>query len=144
MLRLLIKIIIWFFQSLSKSDAELRIENLALRQQLAVFKDKRPRPKLQYADRSFWVSISRAWPKWTNALIIVKPDTVTKWHRKGFRIYWKWKSKQKRITGRPRIEKEIRDLIRKMATENNWGAPRIDCARSTTVLVDPIEKLQHA
>jgi putative transposase len=121
MCRLLLKTIIWFFQTLFKSEANLRIENLALRQQLAVF----TRPKLHNADRSFWVAISRAWPTWTNALIIVKPDTVTKWHRKGFRLYWRWKSKRKRKPGRPRIDKEIRVLIRRMATENNWGAPRI-------------------
>ena len=124
MFRLFISLIIWLVRFFFKTDHDLRIENLALRQQLAVFKDKRPRPKLRDADQRFWVALRSAWPKWTNALIFVKPGTVTKWHRRGFRLFWKWKSKTKR-PGRPRISREIRDLIRKMAIENSWGAPRI-------------------
>jgi len=124
MFRLLIRITIWLVRLLFKSDHDLRIENLALRQQLAVFKDKRPRPKIQDADQAFWVALRNAWPKWTNALILVKPDTVTKWHRKGFRLFWRWKSKTRK-PGRPRISKEIRGLILKMSCENGWGAPRI-------------------
>ncbi len=80
MFRLLIRIIIWLIRFLFKSEHDLRIENLALRQQLAIFKDKRPRPKIQDPDKAFWVALRSAWPKWTNALILVKPDTVTKWH----------------------------------------------------------------
>ena len=124
MFRVFIMLIIWLVQSLFKSEDDLRIENLALRQQLAVFKDKRPRTNLQNADRAFWVALRSAWARWTNALILVKPDTVTKWHRKGFRLFWRWKSKPRK-PGRPRIEKEIRDLILKIALENGWGAPRI-------------------
>ncbi len=124
MFRIFIMVIIWLFRSLFKSEHDLRIENLALRQQLAVFKDKRPRPTLQNSDRAFWVTLRKAWPRWTNALIIVKADTVTKWHRKGFRLYWRWKSKPRK-SGRPRISQEIRTLIQKMALEKDWGAPRI-------------------
>jgi putative transposase len=124
MFRLLIRIIIWLIRFLFKSEHDLRIENLALRQQLAVFKDKRPRPKIQDPDQAFWVALRSAWPIWTNALILVKPDTVTKWHRRDFRLFWRWKSKTRK-SGRPRISREIRDLILKMARENGWGAPRI-------------------
>jgi putative transposase len=124
MFRLLIRITIWFVRFLFKSEYDLRIENLAMRQQLAVFKNQRPKPKIQDADQAFWVALRNAWPRWTNALILVKPDTVTKWHRKGFRLFWKWKSRPWK-PGRPRISREIRDLILKMACENGWGAPRI-------------------
>ena len=124
MFRLLIKITIWLIRSLSKSEYDLRIENLVLRQQLAVFKEKRPRPRIKDPDQAFWVVLRGTWPKWTNALILVRPETVAKWHRKGFRLFWKWKSKKRR-PGRPRVSKEIRDLILKMASENGWGAPRI-------------------
>jgi putative transposase len=72
-----------------------------------------------------WVILSRFWPKWRNCLLLVKPDTVIAWHRKGFRLYWKWKSRPGRI-GRPRTSKEIRDLIRNMSACNVlWGAPRL-------------------
>jgi transposase InsO family protein len=95
-----------------------------LRQQLAILKRKTKRPKLTKADRAFWVGLSRLWPDWRSALIVVKPETVIGWHRKGFRLYWTWKSRNR--SGRPRIDAEIRTLIRRMARENpTWGAPRI-------------------
>ena len=124
MFRLLIRITIWLSRSLFKSEHDLRIENLALRQQLAIFKNKRPTPRIKDPDQAFWVTLRSSWPKWTNALILVKPDTVAKWHRKGFRLFWKWKSRTRK-PGRPRISREIRGLILKMACENGWGAPRI-------------------
>jgi hypothetical protein len=103
---------------------ELAIENLALRQQLAVVQRKTKRPKLTKADRAFWVALSRLWPDWQSALILVKPQTVIGWHRKGFKLYWTWKSRHR--GGRPPIDAEIRTLIRRMARENpTWGAPRI-------------------
>jgi len=107
-----------------KSQGELALENLALRQQLAVLKRKTKRPKLRKTDRAFWVALSRLWPDWQDALILVKPKTVIGWHRKGFRLYWSWKSRNR--GGRPPIDAEIRMLIRRMARENpTWGAPRI-------------------
>jgi transposase InsO family protein len=107
-----------------KSQRELALENLALRQQLAILHRKTKRPKLTKADRAFWVALSRLWPDWQNALILVKPQTVIRWHRKGFRLYWTWKSRNK--GGRPQIDAEIRTLIRRMVRENpTWGAPRI-------------------
>ena len=107
-----------------RSQRELALENLALRQQLAVLKCTAKRPKLSTADRLFWVALSRLWTGWPHALILVKPDTVIRWHRKGFKLYWTWKSRHR--AGRPRIDAEIRMLIRRMARENPiWGAPRI-------------------
>jgi transposase InsO family protein len=107
-----------------KSQRELALENLALRQQLAVVKRKVKRPKLTKADRAFWVALSRLCPDWQNAVILVKPETVIGWHRKGFKLYWTWKSRNR--GGRPPIDGELRTLIRRMARENaTWGAPRI-------------------
>ena len=107
-----------------KTQRELALENLALRQQLAILHRGTKRPKLNNADRAFWVALSRLWPEWQNALILVKPETVIGWHRKGFRLYWTWKSRNR--GGRPRIDGEIRMLIRRMARENpTWGAPRV-------------------
>ena len=79
---------------------------------------------LTNADRAFWLALSRLWPDWQHALILVKPETVIRWHRKGFRLYWTWKSRIR--GGRPPIDAEIRALIRRMARENpTWGASRI-------------------
>ena len=93
-----------------KSRRELALENLALRQQLAILKHKTKRPNLSKADRAFWVALCRLWPDWQNALILVKPETVIGWHRKGFRLYWTWKSRNR--GGRPPIDRELRTLIR--------------------------------
>ena len=96
---------------------------LALRQQLAVYAQKHPRTHLAPIDRAFWVAMSRFWPRWKNSLVIVKPQTVVSWHRKGFRLYWK--SISKRGPGRPSISAELRDLIRRLACENPWRARKI-------------------
>ncbi len=107
-----------------KPQRELALENLALRQQLAILQRKTKRPKLTQGDRAFWVALCSLWPDWHRALLIVKPQTVIGWHRKGFKLYWTWKSRHR--GGRPPIDAEIRTLIRRIATENpTWGAPRI-------------------
>jgi hypothetical protein len=107
-----------------RPQRELALENLALRQQLAIVQRKTKRPRLTQADRAFWVALCGLWPDWHNALIIVKPETVIRWHRKGFKLYWTWKSRHR--GGRPRIDAELRTLIRRMAREDpTWGAPRI-------------------
>jgi transposase InsO family protein len=104
--------------------ADLYLEIVALRQQVAVLKRKRPRPPLQSLDRFFWTTLRNLWPRWSDVLVIVKPETVSNWHRQGFRLYWRWRSKLRR--GRPSTSGEIRGLIRRMAAENlNWGAPKI-------------------
>jgi hypothetical protein len=102
----------------------LAAENLVLRQQLATFKVKRHRPRIGTIDRAFWLAARRLWSRWAEALVIVKPETVVRWHRRGFRLYWAWISRRRRRGRRP-ISLEIRGLIRRMAEENGWGAPRI-------------------
>ena len=105
--------------------AALHTEILALRQQVAVLKRKRPRPSLRKADRVFWVILSCLWPGWRHALAIVRPETVIGWHRKGFRLFWTWKSRRRK-PGRPPVSRQIRHLVRRMSRENTrWGAPRL-------------------
>ena len=112
-------------RALLRDRAELAVENLALRQQLAVLKEKTKRPKLRPRDRVFWVWLSRFWANWRSVLLVVQPDTVVGWHRQGFKLYWRWKSRTGKV-GRPKIELEIRRLIRRMAQENpSWGVPRL-------------------
>src|SRR5256712_13363346 len=104
---------------------EVALENLALRQQLAVMKRQYPRPRLRKADRLFWVWLSRIWPNGRKALLVVRPEPVVGWHRQVFRLFWTWISRRKR-SGRLGVSPEVRDLIRKMAAANPvWGAPRI-------------------
>jgi len=113
------------FRCLLVGRSSLILENLALRHQLAVQERTIKRPKLKSKDRVFWAWLSQIWPEWKAALIIVKPETVIKWHRQGFKLYWRWKSRFHEV-GRPKIPKEIRNLIRQMSQENpTWGAPRI-------------------
>jgi len=108
-----------------KSRAALQLENLALRHQLGVLQRSVKRPKLAAADRLLWVWLSQAWGDWRSALVIVKPETVIAWHRKGFRLFWTWKSRRGK-PGRPAVSKNVRDLIRRLSRENPlWGAPRI-------------------
>jgi hypothetical protein len=106
-----------------RSRNDQAIVELALRQQLAIYAVKRPRPRLTRTDRAFWVLLSRVWPRWREALFIVQPETVVRWHRKGFRLYWR--SISKRGPGRPRISLELQALIRRFATENDWRARKI-------------------
>ena len=116
---------VWLFvRGFFASRAALMAENLALRHQLAVLQRSVKRPKLRTRDRAFWAWLSRLWSGWRSALLIVQPATVVKWHRQGFKLYWRWKSRKK--PGRPPVDREIRDLIRRMSRENpTWGAPRI-------------------
>lgn len=116
MIRMMFKLIISIVHTFMLDRADLTIENAALRQQLAILKDKHPRPSLEPADRVLWVALRKIWSHWANALIFVKPDTVVRWHRKGFRLYWRWKSCSRNI-GRPKVSAEIRQLIRKMALD---------------------------
>lgn len=99
------------------------IVELALRQPLATFAQTRSKPKLTPVDRAFWVALFRFWPRWRDTLVIVKPDTVIRWHRKGFRLYWRTISK--RGPGRPPISEELQTLIRRLAAENGWRARKI-------------------
>ena len=107
-----------------RSRRDTALEVLALRQQVAVLKRKRPRPRLNSLDRLFWTALRQCWSCWTEVLVIVKPDTVIGWHRAGFRLFWRWRSRSR--GGRPKISSEIRTLIQRLAQENrDWGAPKI-------------------
>ena len=118
-----LRILISVLRSVVHPRRELVLETLALRQQLAVFKHHYPRPRLRDSDRLFWVLLRRVWRNWHLPLHLVKPATVVRWHRQGFRYYWRWKSRGR---GRPKIDPEIRHLIRRMCRANPlWGAPRI-------------------
>src|SRR2546429_2958943 len=107
-----------------RSRAALELKLVALQHQLAVLRRQRPgRPQLSSLDRLLWVLLYRIWPQVIDAMVLVKPATVVERHRKGFRFYWRWRSRR---SGRPRISPEIRDLIRLMSNANPlWGAPRV-------------------
>ena len=108
-----------------RARADLVLEDLALRQQLAAFVHGGRRPRVTAADRWFWCTLRWLWSRWSDVLVFVKPETVVRWHRAGFRRYWKWLSRRHR-QGRPSVDGRIRDLIRRMAAENpTWGAPRL-------------------
>ena len=89
-------------------------------------KRRHPRPRLELLDRLFWLIVRRCWSGWKQALLVVTPETVVRWHRAGFRWYWMLISKVRKRLGRRAISQEVRDLIFQMVTENpSWGAPRI-------------------
>ena len=109
-----------------RSREDLLLENLALRQQLLALHNKRPRRRLATAHKLFWTTLRRVWSGWKQPLVLVTPKTVVAWHRAGFRLYWKWLSRTRRLGGRKRVSEEVRTLIFRMAAENpTWGAPRI-------------------
>jgi putative transposase len=111
---------------LLRSRSDLVLENLALRQQLAILNRRKPQPQFVPSDRLFWVLLRHFWSEWKQALILVQPKTVVRWHRAGFRAYWTWLSRHRTRPGRKRISVESRELIFRMVAENpTWGAPRI-------------------
>lgn len=117
--------LLWFVvRALLAGAGPVAIENLALRQQLAIYHYNLPRPKLRCRDRIFWLMLARLWSGWKSALVVVSPATVVRWHRLGFRYYWRWKSRGQ--PGRKPINAEARILIRRISQENpTWGTPRI-------------------
>jgi putative transposase len=125
MLPPVISVLLAFVATWCRSSASLRLENLALRHQLAVYKQRGPRPRLRPSDRVFWAWLARLWSGWQAALAFVQPRTVIAWQRKRFRDHWRRLSQQG-TPGRPTIIKEVRDLIRAMWQANpTWGSPRI-------------------
>jgi hypothetical protein len=111
--------------SLFRSRRSLYLQVLALQQQVAVYKQTVPRPRLHPADRLLWSWLSRLWAAWQKALIFVQPRTVVAWQHQRFRDYWR-RSSQRGKPGRPTIVKEVRKLIRKMSQANpTWGSPQI-------------------
>ena len=115
----------WIVVSRFKSRERLEAENLALRHQIIVLRRSAPlRLRFLGSDRLLFVWLYRLWPGVLNAIVIVKPETVVRWHRRGFKVFWRWKSRGR--PGRPRIPPEVRDLIREVSLTNPlWGAPRI-------------------
>jgi len=107
------------------SRRELILENLALRHQLSVLQaSSHRRLQLTNLDRALWTLLRHRWSEWKRALVIVQPETVVRWHRQGFRFYWRWKSRAH--GGRPRFDPQVRALVRRMSLANPlWGAPRI-------------------
>lgn len=125
MLRL-VKLIFGLFIRPFRARRDLLLENLALRQQLCALARHRPQPRFSNGDRLLWVMLRRLWSGWRRALILVRPETVVRWHRAGFKLYWKWISRSRIRVGRRPTSKEIRELIFCMVAENpTWGAPRI-------------------
>ena len=124
-MRDLLNLIRWLLLGLVRSRRSLEAENLALRHQLTVLHRSAPkRPTLRNFDRLVFVCLYRIAPRILDALTIVEPETVIRWHRAGFRSFWRWKSRRR--AGRPSVTPEIRRLIREMSLANPlWGAPRI-------------------
>ena len=114
-----------YISSFLRSRHDLGLEILALRQQIAMLKRQRPRPHLKRRDRLFWVALSSLCDGWSDAIVVVKPETVVGWRQPGFRLYWRFRSRASH-TGRRRISIEIRAATDVMTKENpSWGAPRI-------------------
>jgi putative transposase len=119
---------LWFVAifRIFRTHRSLVLENLALRQQLAVLKRKHPRSRLGPFDKLFWVVARSFWIDWEKSLLLVLPETVVRWHQAGFKLYWAMLCKARKRIGDRRISKQIRDLIFQMVAENpTWGAPRI-------------------
>src|SRR5580765_8784251 len=112
--------------SVFRSREDLVLENLALRRQLLALHAQQPRRRLTALHKLFWVALRTFWSGWTKPLILVTPRTVVNWHHAGFRLYWAWVSKVRKVGGRKGVSKEVRALIFRMVSENpTWGAPRI-------------------
>ncbi len=122
---MLLRPLLAFLCNLLRTHSQLALEKLALRHQLAVFRRHVKRPQLRQSDRLLWVLLPKAWADWRASLVLVKPETVAGWHRKGFKLFWKRKSRT-RQRGRPTVPREIINLIRRMAGENPlWTPERI-------------------
>ncbi len=120
-----ITLLLALINALLADRSRLALENVILRQQLAVLRRSVKRAKIHDSDRIFWILMRRLLASWRDTLLVVKPETVIKWHRKGWRYYWRRKSRGGK-PGRPQVEPEIIELIRRMSIENvTWGAPRI-------------------
>lgn len=112
-----------FIASLFKSQRQMALENMALRQQVTMLRRSVKRPRAAPADKLFWIFFSRYFDGWRELLLGLHPDTVVRWHRHGFRLYWNWKSRGPG-TGRSAINTALRKLIREMQASNiGWGAP---------------------
>jgi putative transposase len=117
-------LLVAFVHATVRARAEVAAENLLLRQQLTVLtRPTRKRPRLRRRDRLFWVLARRLWRRWGQHLAVVRPETVIRWHRQGWRLFWRWRSRPR--LGRPRLSAEVRGLIATMARSNPlWGSER--------------------
>lgn len=116
--------LLFLLRALLVPRVQLALENVALRQQVAVLRRSVHRPRVRVRDRLFWVLLRRLWAGWRDALALVQPATVVRWHRAGWQLVWRWRSRKK--SGRPPVPLEARELIRRLSRENRlWGAPRI-------------------
>lgn len=121
----MLNLLLALLRDLLRPRRDLLLENLALRQQILVLQRTNPRPRFRNRDRAFWVLLCRWWVGWRRPLRLVQPETVIRWHRRSWRMWWRWKS-QPGEAGRPRIPWEVVELIRRISRENpTWGAPRI-------------------
>jgi hypothetical protein len=118
-------LLIGLLRATLRSRGNLVAENLLLRQQLAVLtRPTRQRPRLRCRDKPFWILVRFARRDWHRHLVVVTPETVVRWHRRGWRLFWRWRSRRR--IGRPRLSAEVRELIATMARDNpTWGAERI-------------------
>ena len=115
-------LLVRFVANLFRSRRRLEVENLFLRHQLNIAMRRAPhRPRLRRRDRALLVLMTWLWLSLLGLSRVVQPDTILRWHRAGFRVYWRWKSRGR--PGRPRVSRELRELIRRMSRENQlWGA----------------------
>ena len=119
-----LSLLVTLWLALFRGRRALLLENLLLRQQLAAALRTRRRPDVRWHDQLFWVVARRLCADWRRHLMLVQPETVLRWHRQGWRLFWWWRSR--RPTGRPRLPQEVRDLIRRLSAENRlWGTERI-------------------
>jgi putative transposase len=125
MRRIIVSVLHGLFSSF-RTRMELQLEVAALRHQVEVLRrDQRSRVRLTRLDRALWVLLYRLWSRCLDAVVIVKPETVVRWHRRGFRAFWSWKSRP-RGPGRPSVPSDIKNLIKRISRDNVlWGAPRI-------------------
>jgi putative transposase len=120
----MLKFIFLALKTALRSRRQLALENVALRHQLEVLQRNTKRPRLRTSDRALWALLSCVLPNWRRHLSILQPDTVIRWHRAGWRLYWRWRSNPGR--GRPKVSAEVRTLIRRMSLESPLrGAPHI-------------------
>ena len=120
MIRSLLSLCLRFF----KSRIQLQLEIIFLRKQLEIVARTSPKLRIRHFDRLFFSTMTNLFGGWKNTLLILKPETVIRWHQQGFKLYWRWKSRHK--SGRPQIPQEQINLIKQMARDNPlWGAPRI-------------------
>jgi len=116
------RFVVWAILAALKPKALLVAENLCLRQQLLALQRRRPRPYLKAADRFFWVLASHCFCGWRNLLLIVKPETVLKWHQRGWRLYWSRRSRMRAKTGRRAIPEQLQTSLDVWPWRTDLGA----------------------